>query len=123
MNVHQLHVTLFTVCVVTVVVMVLWREYFPWTPEVAMMRDIAKCYDLVIPRWHWERYGAWAKRVDAAVEEVRAASDAYVEAASRDGEFVWINKPWSGYWTLPTGHPAALRYARARGLLPKSVVN
>lgn len=67
------------------------------------------------PRQRGESLSAWNRRVFAALDELEVASREFLDAARVEGTCEQIS-PRGTRWHLPPHHPAAIRYARAKGI-------
>jgi len=94
-----------------------FRQRMAWHPAAKMTEGLAKTVNL--PRRPGEKLSDWTARVLAQHDELSAATDEFLDAALREGkiERVGVRGP---NWMLPVDHPAAIRYARAKGGLPRA---
>ena len=92
-----------------------FNEYSPWNPYVIITEKHSKMVNL--PRKKWEKLAVWEKRVNLATEELFDAEDAFLIASKKEG---WITQhgPRALTFHLPPDHPASIRYAKAKGLIP-----
>ena len=95
----------------------LWRQYAPATVNPEAEITLRRSERVNMPRRHREPLSAWNARVSAGWDELLAASDEFIEAAQHSGWYEQLGSR-AGAWHLPENHPAAVRYAKARGLEP-----
>jgi hypothetical protein len=72
-----------------------------------------------LPRKPGEKLSDWDARVVAQHKALREASDEFFAAVRCDGEVTAVGER-GAHWILPVDHPAAIRYARAKGGLPRA---
>ena len=92
--------------------MFLGREMITWHPAANHAKSMSQLVNL--PRQPGERLSVWEKRINAALEELGKASDQFLQAAHREGTMKRQGL-CCVVWSLPSNHPAAVRYARAKG--------
>lgn len=102
-------------CLFFIVGMFLLKEYLPWHPIAISVKVLSETVNL--PRLPGERLSVWEERVEKAYSELSEATDAFLEAAYREGS-ITHDGPRSINYQLPADHPAAIRYTKAKGLMP-----
>ena len=96
---------------------VLWlgavcRQRASWHPDAKRTAEFAKTVNL--PRKPQESLSEWEARIVAALKELSLAGDEFLAAARREGSVEYVGARGER-WSLPADHPAAIRYAKAKG--------
>lgn len=102
------------VLILSLIIFALWysTEYFTWHPAASSTKYLSQHVNM--PRFPGERLSVWSQRVIDGLAELSVASDEFLEAAYKEG-FVTHEGPRVQSWHLPNDHPAAIRYAKAKG--------
>src|SRR5208337_1991452 len=95
----------------------LYKQKAPWHPSAKLTEKFAKAVNL--PRKPGEKLSDWDVRVLAQHAELMAATDEFLSAAKREGVVEYVGERGVNS-LLPVDHPAAIRYARAKGGLPRA---
>jgi hypothetical protein len=90
----------------------LYLQKVSWHAEAKRVAAFSEIVHL--PRKPGENLSAWEKRVVVALDELYKAGDEFLAAARREGSVERVNERVE-HWKLPSDHPAAVRYAKARG--------
>ena len=108
-------IILFTLLFATIIIFTLWyaREYFTWHPDAALIKKFSKSVNL--PRLPGEKLSVWRERVYQAQDELLDASDDFMKIAMQEGTITKVGEQCYEL-SLPSDHPAAIRYAKAKGL-------
>jgi len=91
-------------------------RYASWHPVARATAQFARTVN--VPRRRGEPLAQWARRVEAAHVELSAATDEFLAAVRRGEGSVRQISPRGYVASLPPEHPAAVRYALAKGELP-----